>query len=93
MDDITNSWSSRNLTSIESVMPSSHLTLCRPLLLLPAIPPSSRCFPITKLCLTPCDPMDCSTPLSLSLSFTSSQSLLRFMSLELVMLSNHFILC
>ena len=32
------------LTSIESVMPSSHLILCHPLLLLPAIPPSIRVF-------------------------------------------------
>ena len=32
------------LTSIESVMPSSHLILCRPLLLLPLIPPSIRVF-------------------------------------------------
>ena len=37
---ITNSQSSPRLTSIESVMPSSHLILCRPLLLLPPIPPS-----------------------------------------------------
>ena len=37
---ITNSWSSLRLTSIESVMPSSHLILCRPFLLLPPIPPS-----------------------------------------------------
>ena len=36
---ITNSWSSLKLTSIESVMPSSHLMLCRPLFLLPPIPP------------------------------------------------------
>ena len=41
---ITNSWSSLKLTSIESVMPSSHLILCRPLLLLPRIPPSIRVF-------------------------------------------------
>ena len=41
---ITISWSSLKLTSIESVMPSSHLILCRPLLLLPAIPPSVRDF-------------------------------------------------
>ena len=33
-----------NSTSIESVMPSSHLILCRPLLLLPPIPPSIRVF-------------------------------------------------
>ena len=32
------------LMSIESVMPSSHLILCRPLLLLPPIPPSIRVF-------------------------------------------------
>ena len=41
---ITNSWSSLRLTSIELVMPSSHLILCRPLLLLPPIPPSIRVF-------------------------------------------------
>ena len=41
---ITNSWSSLRLTSIESVMPSSYLILCRPLLLLPPIPPSIRIF-------------------------------------------------
>ena len=41
---ITNSRSSLRLTSIESVMPSSHLILCRPLLLLPSIPPSIRVF-------------------------------------------------
>ena len=41
---ITNFRSSLKLTSIESVMPSSHLILCRPLLLLPPIPPSIRVF-------------------------------------------------
>ena len=41
---ITNSQSSPKLTSIESVMPSSHLILCRPLFLLPPIPPSIRVF-------------------------------------------------
>ena len=41
---ITNSRSSLRLTSIESVMPSNHLILCRPLLLLPPIPPSIRHF-------------------------------------------------
>ena len=39
---ITNSRSSLRLTSFESVMPSSHLILCRPLLLLPPIPPSIK---------------------------------------------------
>ena len=41
---ITNSWSSRKLMSIESVMPSNHLIFCHPLLLLPTIPPSIRVF-------------------------------------------------
>ena len=41
---ITNSWSSPKLTSIESVMPFSHLILCCLLLLLPTIPPSIRVF-------------------------------------------------
>ena len=40
---ITSSWSSLKLMSVESVMPSSYLTLCRPLLVLP-IPPSIRVF-------------------------------------------------
>ena len=41
---ITNSRSSPKLMCIKSVMPSSHLILCRPLLLLPPIPPSIRVF-------------------------------------------------
>ena len=41
---ITNSRSLLKLMPIESVMPSSHLILCRPLLLLPLIPPSIRVF-------------------------------------------------
>ena len=41
---ITNSRSSPKLMSIESVMSSSHLILCHPLLLLPPIPPSIRVF-------------------------------------------------
>ena len=41
---IANSWSLPKLTSIESVMPSNHLTLCHPLLLLPSIFSSIRVF-------------------------------------------------
>ena len=41
---ITNSRSSLRLTSIESVIPSSHLILCHSLLLLPSIPPSISLF-------------------------------------------------
>ena len=41
---ITNSWSLLKLMSIKSVMPSSHLILCHPLLLLPPIPPSIKVF-------------------------------------------------
>jgi len=46
---------------------------------------------VTHLCLTLCDPMDCSTPGSLSI--TNSQSVLRLMAIESVMPSNHLILC
>ena len=42
---ISNSWNLLKLMSIESVMPSNHLTLCCPLLLLPSIFPSIRVFP------------------------------------------------
>ena len=41
---ITNSWSLLKLMSIESVMPSNHLILCQPFLLLPSILPSIRVF-------------------------------------------------
>ena len=41
---ITNSWSLLKLVSIKSVMPSNHLILCRPRLLLPSIFPSIRVF-------------------------------------------------
>ena len=41
---ITNSWSLLKLMSIESMMPSNHLILCHPLLLLPSIIPSFRVF-------------------------------------------------
>ena len=46
---ITSSWSLPKLMSIDSVMPSSHLILCLPLLLLPPIPPSIRVFPMSQL--------------------------------------------
>ena len=46
---ITNSQSSLKLTSIESVMQSSHLILCRPLLLLPPVPPSIGSFPMCQI--------------------------------------------
>ena len=41
---ITNSWSVLKLMSIEMVMPSNHLILCHPLLLLPSVFPSIRVF-------------------------------------------------
>ena len=49
------------------------------------------CCSVAKSCPTFCDPMDCSTPDYLS--FTISQSLLKLMSIESVMPSNHLILC
>ena len=46
---------------------------------------------VTQSCSTLCNPMDCSTPGLLAV--TNSQSLLKLMSIELVMPSNHLILC
>ena len=46
---ITNSWSSPKPMSTESVMPSSYLILCLPLLLLPSIFPSIRVFQMSQL--------------------------------------------
>ena len=46
---ITNSWSPPKPMSIESVMPSIHLMLARPLLLLPSIFPTSESFPMSQL--------------------------------------------
>ena len=68
---ITNSWSSLRLTSIESVMPSSHLILCFPLFLrdihrivlgLTLMTSSVQFSSVAQLCPTLCDPMNCSTP-------------------------------
>ena len=49
------------------------------------------CCSVAKLCLTLCDPKDCNTPGFPVLHWL--QSLLKFMSIELMMPSNHFILC
>ena len=46
---ITNSWSSPKLMSIELMMPSSHLILCLPLLLLPQFLQTSGSFPMSQL--------------------------------------------
>ena len=46
---ITNPRSSLRFTFIESVMPSSHLILCHPLLLLPQFLPASKSFPMSQL--------------------------------------------
>ena len=70
---ITNSPSLVKPTSIESVMPSSHFILCRPLLFLPPIPPSIKVFSkestkevqfssVAQSCPTVCNPMNRSTP-------------------------------
>ena len=52
---ITNSWSLLKLMSIESVMPSNHLILCRPLLLPPSIFPSIRVFSNESVLYTRCE--------------------------------------
>ena len=49
---ITNSWSLLKLMSIESMMPSNHLILCHPLLLLLSIFPSIRVFSYESIFLT-----------------------------------------
>ena len=59
---ITNSRSLPKLTSVESVMPFSHLILCHPLLLLPPIGLLNCCFSVAQSCPTLCDPMNLSTP-------------------------------
>jgi len=51
------------------------------------------CCLVTQSCLFLCDPMDCSTPGLGYLSITNSRSLLKLISIESVMPSNHFILC
>ena len=48
------------------------------------------CWSVAKLCQTLCDPMDCSMP---GFPAFHSQSLLKFMSIELAMPSNHLLLC
>ena len=52
---------------------------------------SPNCCTVAQSRLTLCDPMDCSTPASLS--FTISCSLLKLMSIESVMPFNHLVLC
>ena len=64
---ITNSWSLFKLMSIKSVMPSNHLILCRPLLLLHSIFPSIRVFSNQSL-LHIRWPKYCSFSFSISLS-------------------------
>ena len=64
---ITNSWSLLKLMSIESVIPSNHLILCRPLLLLPSIFPNIRVFSNESVL-----PIRCPKYWSFSLSITSS---------------------
>ena len=86
---ITNSWNLLKLMSIKSAVPSNHLILCCPLLLLPLIFPSSvqllSRFQIFATLWT--------TARQASLSITNSWSLLKLMSIESVMPSNHIILC
>ena len=118
---ITNSWSLLKLKSTESVIPSNHLILWRPLLLLlPSIFPSIRVFSSESglhirwpnywsFSIRPSNEysgcayissvqFSCSgvTPWNAenkaSLSITNSQSLLKFMSIESVIPSNHLIL-
>ena len=65
---ITNSWSLLKLISIDSVMPSNHLILCHPLLLLPSIFPTIRVFSNESVLCIRC-------PKYWSLSFSISPSI------------------
>ena len=89
---ITNSWSLPKLMSIESVMPSNHLILCHPLLLLPSIFPSIsqsvQLLSRVQLFVTPW-----TAARQASLTITNSWSSLRLMSIESVIPSSHLILC
>ena len=81
---ITNTRSPLRLTFIESVMPSSHLIFCRPLLLLPPIPPSIRVFyNESTLCMNVPHlwPMDCSWPCN-SVHWISQARLLEWIAIS-----------
>ena len=111
---ITSSRSLLKLMSIESVMSSNHLILCRPLLLLPSIVPSIRVFSkelafcirwlkywsfnfsissVQLLIRVQLSATPRTAARQASLSITNSWSLLKLMSIESVMPSNHLIFC
>ena len=75
---IANSRSLLKLMSIESVMPSNHLILCRPLLLLPSIFPSIRVFYSESVL-----PIKCSKYWSFSFSISSSNEYSGLISLRI----------
>ena len=84
------------LLLLPSVLPSIRVFLSEPALRIRwpeyyfrVLP--SRCYLAAKSCLTLCDPMDCSTPGSPSIPIT--RSLLKLVSIESVVPSNHLILC
>ena len=72
-----------------SFKPAFSLSSCTIISQIPFCP--CCCCLVAKLCLTLCNPMDCSTPGSSVL--TDSQSWLKFMPIGLVMVSSHYILC
>ena len=88
---ITDSQSLLKYRSIELVMPSNHVILCCPLLLLPSIFPSISSVQFlshVQFFVTPW-----TSGRQASLTITNSQSLLKLMFTKLVMPSNHVILC
>ena len=88
---ITNSWSLLKLMSIDSVMPSNHLILCHPFLLLPSIFPSISSVQSLSRVRFSATPWTAARQASLSI--TNSRSLPKPMSIELVMPSIHLIHC
>ena len=70
-----------------AISPHSYPSSRRPLICFPPL-----CWSVAKSCPTLCDPVDCIAHQA-SLSFTISQSLLKFMGIESVILSNHLFFC
>ena len=90
---ITNSQSLLKLVSIESLMPSNHLILCLPLLLLPPIFPSIQSSSVQLFSRVRLFVTAWIAARQASLTIINSQSLPKFMSIKLVMPSSHLILC
>ena len=84
-------WAALFITGNGKVSRLSHLTKQENMCMLTSIYKRLCCCCCSKLCLTLCNPMNCSTPGFPA--FTVSCSLFKLISIELVMSSNHLTLC